>query len=194
MSRSAESRAGRWPAVGAIVLLLGLAGGGSALAEPDTGVVRPQAAEPAAAPVLDIDAPVLDIVTATSDLGGTVKDEESTGQVKLTLDATVLFPKDSPRLTSRAREVLDRVIRRLRALGPHHVRIVGYTDDLGSAEHGLVLSRQRASAVAAVLRPALAGYEFAIEGKGEADPVVPNKDEASRRQNRRVEITVTRSR
>jgi outer membrane protein OmpA-like peptidoglycan-associated protein len=178
-------------------MVAGLVGGGGTGA---AGVVRvvdlpARAGQPVSAPVLAIDAPVLDVVTATSDLAGTVKDEESATQVKLTLDAMVLFAKDSAKLTPRAREVLARVAQRVNGLDGGAVRIVGYTDDLGTAAHGLVLSRQRAQAVASALRPAFAagGYRFTVEGKGEADPVVPNRDEAGRRQNRRVEITVTRA-
>jgi outer membrane protein OmpA-like peptidoglycan-associated protein len=54
--------------------------------------------------------------------------------------------------------------------------------------HGLVLSRQRARSVRAVLEPALDGFRITAVGKGEAEPRVPNTDEASRAMNRRVEI------
>ena len=68
---------------------------------------------------------------------------------------------------------------------------MGYTDDLGSAQHGLVLSRQRAAAVAGVLRPQLdqTDYPFSVSGRGEADPAVPNDSEKNRKLNRRVELT-----
>jgi outer membrane protein OmpA-like peptidoglycan-associated protein len=71
------------------------------------------------------------------------------------------------------------------------VRIVGCTDDLGSAAHGLTLSRQRAAAVAAFLRPRLPATDlpFTIAGRGEADPAAPNTDETNRRKNRRVELS-----
>lgn len=150
-----------------------------------------QAEDAGSAPVVGIIAPVLDIVTATSDPGGVVTDKESPAQVKLVLDATVLFAKDSAALTPRARSVLAGVAERLRQVSGARVRIVGYTDDLGSAQHGLVLSRQRADAVARVLRPHLAGRRLTVQGMGEADFVAPNTSEANRRKNRRVEITVS---
>jgi hypothetical protein len=58
-------------------------------------------------------------------------------------------------------------------------------------QHGLVLSRRRAAAVAQVLRPNLdkADYPFSVSGRGEADPAVPNTSEKNRRLNRRVEWT-----
>jgi peptidoglycan-binding protein ArfA len=69
--------------------------------------------------------------------------------------------------------------------------IVGYTDDLGSAQHGLVLSRRRAAAVARVLRPQLdkTDYTFSVSGRAEADPAVPSTSEKNRKLNRRVELT-----
>lgn len=68
------------------------------------------------------------------------------------------------------------------------VTITGYTDDLGTEEHGLVLSRQRAEAVRRVVEPQLSGHAVTSLGRGEADPLVPNRDETSRARNRRVEI------
>jgi flagellar motor protein MotB len=80
---------------------------------------------------------------------------------------------------------------RLQRRGRGKITIVGYTDDLGSAQHGLVLSRRRAAAVARVLRPNLdeADYPFSVSGRGEADPAVPNTSEKNRKLNRRVELT-----
>lgn len=71
------------------------------------------------------------------------------------------------------------------------VEVTGYTDNLGTAEHGLDLSRRRAAAVAKVLGPQLPkGVTLVTAGKGEADPVASNDTEAGRRLNRRVTITV----
>jgi outer membrane protein OmpA-like peptidoglycan-associated protein len=68
--------------------------------------------------------------------------------------------------------------------------ITGYTDDLGSAAHGGDLSRRRAKPVGDVLRRDLPNhdYPFALAGKGETDPAVPNTSEANRKKNRRVVI------
>lgn len=70
--------------------------------------------------------------------------------------------------------------------------VIGYTDDLGSAQHGRKLSKQRAKAVAKVLREELdtPKFEINVEGKGEADPAVPNDSEKNRKRNRRVELTL----
>lgn len=143
------------------------------------------------APVRGIIAPVRDISVNTTDLKGGARVEESPDRVDVRLDSTVLFAKDRAQLLPGARARLTQVAGRLKAKGPGAVRIVGYTDDLGSAQHGLVLSRERARAVAGALRPRLPSgdYRFTVQGRGEADPAVPNDSEAHRRVNRRVELT-----
>ncbi len=110
------------------------------------------------------------------------------GETKVHLDSTVLFDKDSAMIRAVADARLAEVARQLQAEGPGRVAVTGYTDDLGSAAHGLTLSRQRAAAVAAELQKVLAPRDFAmtVRGLGEADPQMPNDSEAHRRVNRRV--------
>lgn len=141
-------------------------------------------------PVIDVVAPVLDIETGTADLKREARVERQGKKIRVTLDATVLFGKDSAKINARAHGRLDEVATDLRQAGPGTVKITGYTDDLGSARHGLVLSRQRARAVAGELRRQLpkADYPFRLRGRGERNPAVPNTSEANRRINRRVVV------
>jgi outer membrane protein OmpA-like peptidoglycan-associated protein len=68
--------------------------------------------------------------------------------------------------------------------------IHGYTDDIGSREHGLVLSAQRAEAVAKVLQDQLHGYPVRLitAGYGEEDPIADNSNAANQALNRRVMV------
>ena len=68
--------------------------------------------------------------------------------------------------------------------------IHGYTDNLGSHEHGLVLSAQRAEAVAQLLQDRLHGYPVRLvtAGYGEEDPVTDNANAANQALNRRVMV------
>jgi outer membrane protein OmpA-like peptidoglycan-associated protein len=111
--------------------------------------------------------------------------------VRVQLNANVLFRKDSAVLLPGAHARLREVAASIKAKGRGSVRVVGYTDDLGSAAHGLRLSRQRATAVAGFLRPLLpvADFAFTVAGRGEADPAAPNTHETNRRKNRRVELS-----
>ena len=103
-----------------------------------------------------------------------------------------MFDKDFDAVRPAGREMIGRVAKELvsqKVSGS--VEVTGYTDNLGSAEHGLDLSRRRAGAVAKALGPQLPkGVRVVTAGKGEADPVADNKTEAGRRLNRRVTIGV----
>ena len=56
------------------------------------------------------------------------------------------------------------------------------------------LSVERAKAVAAILKPKLAQTaRIEVSGKAEMEPIADNKDEAGRRQNRRVDLNLTRT-
>jgi outer membrane protein OmpA-like peptidoglycan-associated protein len=70
------------------------------------------------------------------------------------------------------------------------VEISGYTDNLGSASNGLILSRQRADNVAAVLKGLISDsrFKFTIRGFGEENPIGDNTTTGGRAKNRRVEI------
>lgn len=151
------------------------------------------------APVTDIlGGPVRDIITTVESIDGTETQKDSTTARTLILDSKVLFPEDRAALSKAARSRLRSVARQItdsKATGT--VKVDGYTDDQGSARHGLVLSRQRAKAVKDVLSPLLAGGQVRIttRGLGEANPRFPNEDKAGRSipanqaKNRRVEIT-----
>jgi outer membrane protein OmpA-like peptidoglycan-associated protein len=68
--------------------------------------------------------------------------------------------------------------------------IHGYTDDLGTREHGLVLSAQRAEAVAQLLQDRLHGHPVRLitAGYGEEDPIADNRDPVAQALNRRVMV------
>ena len=70
------------------------------------------------------------------------------------------------------------------------IYIHGYTDDLGTWEHGLVLSAQRADAVAQLLQDRLHGRPVRLitAGYGEEDPIADNRDPVAQALNRRVMV------
>jgi outer membrane protein OmpA-like peptidoglycan-associated protein len=70
------------------------------------------------------------------------------------------------------------------------IYIHGYTDDLGSKEHGLVLSAQRAEGVAKILQDQLRGYPVRLitAGYGEEDPIADNSNPVQQALNRRVMV------
>ena len=70
------------------------------------------------------------------------------------------------------------------------ITIVGHTDDDGSAEANLKLSKDRANAVREILvsQHGIAKSRIETDGKGEASPVASNDTQSGKSQNRRVEF------
>lgn len=147
-------------------------------------------------------AKVLDIVSVSDESSVAAdqpeqREETSNATVTYALQSEVAFAKDSAKLsaaaTARVRAIAADINTR-HVTSP--VRVFGFTDDLGSSEHGVTLSRQRAQAVYQVLAAALSSagdssHTFQVRGYGEDYPIADNSTESGRRQNRRVEITFT---
>jgi outer membrane protein OmpA-like peptidoglycan-associated protein len=116
-----------------------------------------------------------------------------TAKPTVTLKSDLAFDKNSAVLSSAAKVAIDKIADQVVAAQLRGtIYIHGYTDNLGSAAHGLELSKQRASAVAQYLRSALGSYDIPINaiGHGEANPIADNSTEAGRKKNRRVTITL----
>jgi outer membrane protein OmpA-like peptidoglycan-associated protein len=72
-----------------------------------------------------------------------------------------------------------------------HVKIIGYTDNVGAADRNSMLSLQRAEAVRDHLVSLGADpQKFEVKGAGAEQPVADNSTEEGRAQNRRVEVAV----
>ncbi len=111
----------------------------------------------------------------------------------LVLSSDLAFPKNSAALSEAAKAKIAQIAAQIKSAKlKGTIRIDGYTDNLGSAEHGVTLSQDRAAAVAQYLRLKLGGYQIAISsfGHGEDDPIASNATEAGREKNRRVTITL----
>jgi outer membrane protein OmpA-like peptidoglycan-associated protein len=73
------------------------------------------------------------------------------------------------------------------------IEIGGHTDDVGGDAVNRKLSQARAQSVLDYMKgkyPAIDAARFTVKGYGESRPIVPNVNDASRAQNRRVEFTV----
>jgi len=102
----------------------------------------------------------------------------------------VLFDLDSAQLTDQGQGVVNLVAEALEGRNVTALEIVGHTCDRGTEEYNLELGRRRAETVAQAMRDRGFGdTEMTVSSMGEAQPLVPNIDEAHRALNRRVEIT-----
>jgi outer membrane protein OmpA-like peptidoglycan-associated protein len=111
----------------------------------------------------------------------------------VTLKSDLAFGFNSAKLSSAAKREIDRVAKEVRDAGlSGNIYVDGYTDNLGSAAYGKVLSQQRATAVSNYLKTQLVGVPVTIVsiGHGEADPIKSNSTKAGRMANRRVTITL----
>lgn len=136
---------------------------------------------------------VLDIKFVTEDLGGEERREDSTEKTKFTLQAEVLFPKDSSKLNSGAKSRIDSIADEVKKQNGSQVNVFGFTDNLGSYAHGRTLSKKRATAVQTELAKHLdSNVSFNVRGYSEDYPVADNNTEDGREKNRRVEVSFPR--
>lgn len=108
------------------------------------------------------------------------------------LPADVLFDFDSDVLRPEGEVTLDDLADKMDRDGLLRAEIVGHTDNVGSAEYNLGLSKRRAEVVANYLiDKGIASDHLSLDWKGEEDPQGPNDTKEERQQNRRVDITFT---
>jgi len=139
----------------------------------------------------------------TSSLSGQVSDfavERTAFGTRVQIAADTLFEFDKATLTPAAQTNLLRMAELVRQGGQGAVTVTGHSDAKGEAAYNLDLSRRRAEAVVGWLRtqPGMDARTFAIEGRGETQPVAPNTrpdgsdDPEGRARNRRVTIDIPR--
>jgi outer membrane protein OmpA-like peptidoglycan-associated protein len=164
-------------------------------ADPDLPAV--QAASRAALP----HAKVLDIAGVSSGIQGVLQDlgaKITEHEVRIELDADVLFDFDKYNLRPEAADSLRKVGEVTKSYGNSPVLIEGHTDSKGSPPYNMKLSENRAAAVKSWLveNAGVAASRITTRGWGETKPIAPNKkadgsdDPAGRQKNRRVEITI----
>ncbi|MFY4723911.1 OmpA family protein [Streptomyces sp. LaBMicrA B280] len=138
---------------------------------------------------------VLDIKSVVEDQSGDERREDTNADVTFALQAEVLFGKDSAQLGADAKARIAAIAAEIRKQRATQVRVFGFTDDLGSSSHGVLLSRQRANAVQAVLGQDLDSPDitFEVRGYGEQYPIADNSTEEGRKKNRRVEVSFPRT-
>ncbi|WEO95611.1 OmpA family protein [Streptomyces sp. FXJ1.172] len=138
---------------------------------------------------------VLDIKSVVEDQSGDERREDTNADVTFALQAEVLFGKDSAKLSDEAKARISTIADEIKKQNATQIRVFGFTDNLGSSAHGIILSKQRANAVQAVLGQDLndPNVTFEVRGYGEQYPIADNSTEEGRRKNRRVEVTFPRT-
>lgn len=100
------------------------------------------------------------------------------------------FDFDKSDIKPESKPQIDEVAKVLTANPALKLRVTGYTDGKGSAEHNQALSRRRADAIVAALvaNYAITANRLTSAGLGASEPVASNDTEEGRAKNRRVEL------
>ena len=116
-------------------------------------------------------------------------------QLRVILPEGVTFRTGSATVASSFLPALRDVARSLNTHPNSTVRVVGHTDNVGSAAYNQQLSEDRALAVARILvRDGVSASRITYSGRGYNEPIATNATAAGRAQNRRVEIVITPTR
>lgn len=98
---------------------------------------------------------------------------------------TVFFPFDEDKMEIEERDKLLAFLKPLQKKDAQDIRIVGFSDDIGTDDYNLRLSEERAKQIALVIMDnGLEVDHIYMEGKGEV------KDETTKALNRRVEVKI----
>jgi OmpA-OmpF porin, OOP family len=110
-----------------------------------------------------------------------------TGRVSL---YGILFDLDKDTLKPDSKLTLDEIAKLMQDKPDLKLKIVGHTDNQGTAAYNLDLSQRRAVSVVTALTAVygIAGDRLSSEGAGLTQPVASNATEEGRAKNRRVEL------
>ena len=103
----------------------------------------------------------------------------------------ILFRTGSAFISDESGEVLDELVRVLRACPNSEVEIAGHTDNVGDPDNNLDLSRRRAQAVVdELVTDGVPASKLSAAGYGETRPVASNETAEGKARNRRIEFVV----
>jgi outer membrane protein OmpA-like peptidoglycan-associated protein len=110
--------------------------------------------------------------------------------INMTFDATLAFQINSAAISDSYKSDLNAAASVFKNYEDTNIHIEGHTDDTGSAEYNMSLSKKRANAVRDYLiAQGVDGSRLEARWYGETQPKYPN-DEANRAKNRRVELGI----
>lgn len=112
--------------------------------------------------------------------------------LRTTVTTAIHFDYDKSDLTSDAQATLDQKIPVLNANPSLQIRVVGNTDERGSAEYNMALGQRRAAAAKRYLtQHGIDAGRIATVSYGEERPICTDHDESCWSQNRRDEFEIT---
>ncbi len=111
--------------------------------------------------------------------------------IKITFDSGILYDVDKSDLRAVSQTNLADLAKILNKYPDTNILIEGHTDNTGTDDYNMTLSRDRAQSVASYLATVeVASARFSTAGYGETQPIVTNDTVEGRQKNRRVDIAV----
>jgi outer membrane protein OmpA-like peptidoglycan-associated protein len=111
--------------------------------------------------------------------------------INMTFHSGLLFRINSTELSDSAKYNLEKIAVVFDKYPETIILVEGHTDNTGTEEYNMDLSKKRAYAVSDFLiSKGVAKSRFEIKWYGETQPKYPNDTEANRKLNRRVEVGV----
>jgi outer membrane protein OmpA-like peptidoglycan-associated protein len=124
------------------------------------------------------------------DLEGATVERVGEG-IKITFDSGILFDVNKATLKEMSKTDLANLADILGKYEDTNILLEGHTDDTGTEEYNLELSRLRSQSVANFLAgEGVNAARFTIMGYGESQPIADNMTEDGRALNRRVEVAI----
>ncbi|ASK33801.1 OmpA family protein [Alloalcanivorax mobilis] len=112
-------------------------------------------------------------------------------RIVLNMPGNVTFDSDSTQVKSSFNSVLESVAQVLKEYKSTMIQVAGHTDSTGGDRYNMLLSQQRAQAVANSLGGfGVQAVRMDVVGFGETQPIASNGSADGRQQNRRVELTL----
>jgi outer membrane protein OmpA-like peptidoglycan-associated protein len=112
--------------------------------------------------------------------------------IEMTFNSGLLFQINSATLSEAAKTNLEKVAGVFVKYPETNILIEGHTDDTGSDDFNMDLSKKRAYSVSDYLASkGVTTSRMTVKWYGETQPKFPNTDEANRAKNRRVEVAIT---
>ena len=106
----------------------------------------------------------------------------------------IFFESGSDQLLSSSDFEISKLSKILMDSPESKVRIIGYTDNVGSEEDNQILSLNRATSVKnALIEKGIDASRIMVQGLGEANPIDTNETELGRQNNRRTEFALIRA-
>lgn len=111
--------------------------------------------------------------------------------IKITFNSGLLFAVDKSNLQAGAQQNINSLATTLNKYEDTEILIEGHTDDTGTDEYNMRLSRERAESVRAqLIASGVQPGRISTVGYGEGQPKTDNASDAGRAQNRRVEVAI----